>query len=135
MKPVNTILVIVLIIAGFIPVPFLISSFFGQDTAALMLQLGNLTLPMKKLLVINGAYILSFVAILWVAAFWIIRSNPAGTLLALVLGIIRTFRGLLMIGIFGWKYVDPPFLAIVSVVDGSLIILLAWMSLRGRAQS
>jgi uncharacterized membrane protein YeaQ/YmgE (transglycosylase-associated protein family) len=135
MKPVQTLLIIVLIISGFLPLPFLVACLFLHPTAAVMLQLGDLTPSLQNLLMINGAYMLSFILLFWVSAAAIIRSHPYGTMLSLVLGIITLMRGLLLQSMFNFHETTTPFLAIIATADGAVIILLSLLAKRKSVES
>ena len=114
-----------LVISGCLPVPFIFQSLFEQESALLMLQMDNLTPPLRNLLLLNSAYMISFTLLYWVAAAWVMSSKPAGVPLALVLGIITLFRAALMFTVFRTYEAPVPYLAVIASVNGALIVLLS----------
>ena len=133
MKTIHYILVAVLIISGLIPVPIIVSCLSSQDSAAAMLNLGTLTPAIETILLINGAFMLSFVILFWVAAIWVMQRKNAGITLSLILGAITAFRGILLFSTFNSHQLPVPFIAMIAAMDGVAVIVLSLLA--GKVQA
>lgn len=128
MKTIQAILVALLIISGLLPVPVITSALFNPSSAALMLGLGDATVPIRNVLQITGAFMLSFILMFGLAAYWVAKNNPSGIMLSFFLGIITLLRGVLLFGLFASRSVPAPFLATIASIDGTLIIIVSVMA-------
>ncbi len=125
MKPIKLVLVIVLIISGLLPLPVALASLFSPANAAAILQIQEMDEDAQKALLLNGCYMLSFMAMFWLSAWWLITGKASGYSLALVIGTITFFRGLLMICVFNRYGFHISAIANIAIADGAAIMLLS----------
>jgi|GEM_PF-4551240 len=130
MKPLRITLIIVLILSGLIPLPVAFASLFSPANAGAAINLTGMTVDVHKALIMNGCYMMSFIVMFWVAAAWIIKNNPGGYSLALVLGVISMLRGMLMLFTYNINDYPATVVAYVAIVDGLVVGILAMLSVR-----
>ena len=128
MRTFSKMLIAVLIISALLPLWVTVSLLFYQQGAIAALQISELTPDIEKIFLISGAYMLSFLLLFAVAAWWIARDNKAGLSLAFVLGVITLVRGIFLFTAFNKHGFEATILASVGTIDGILILIFSFLA-------
>jgi hypothetical protein len=130
MKTTDKFLSAVLILSAFIPMPVAIASLFHQESAIQVFNFQALTQDLEKVLLVSGAYMLSFILLFLIAAVQMVFARADGLMLSIILGIITLIRGILMLTAFSVHHLEMNVVAVVATIDGALIIFLNCLARR-----